>query len=94
MEHRTGIAGSVGCGRGQVSPGHDGICRDAPKAALLEKNHSPETSACSYFGGKKCSRRVMTAVRSVHGIYVETLVPMSVDIRIAKGRDDNAIQQT
>jgi hypothetical protein len=41
--------------------------------ALIEKSHLPETSAYSYFGGKECSRLLMTAVPSVHAIYVETL---------------------
>jgi hypothetical protein len=76
MVHRTDIAGSVGCSMGQVSPGDAGICRHATKNVLIEKSHLPETSAYSSFGGKKCSRLFMTAVRSVHGIYVETLVPM------------------
>jgi hypothetical protein len=41
--------------------------------ALIEKSLLPETSAYSYFGGKECSRLLMTAVPSVHAIYVETL---------------------
>jgi len=45
--------------------------------ALIEKSHLPESFACSYFGGKECSRLFMTAVPSVHTIYVETLGPMS-----------------
>jgi hypothetical protein len=40
------------------------------------------------FAGKKCSRLLMTAVPSVHAIYVEHLARSSVDI--AKGCDDNA----
>jgi hypothetical protein len=44
--------------------------------ALIEKSHLPETSADSYCGGKECSRLFMTAVPSVHTIYVETLGPM------------------
>jgi hypothetical protein len=42
--------------------------------ALIEKSHLPETY--SYCGGKECSRLFMTAVPSVHTIYVETLGPM------------------
>jgi len=33
MVHRTDIAGSAGCGTGQVRPGDDG---DAPGGALIE----------------------------------------------------------
>jgi hypothetical protein len=40
--------------------------------ALIEKSLLPETSAY-YFGGKECGRLLMTAVPSVHAIYVETL---------------------
>jgi hypothetical protein len=44
--------------------------------ALIEKSHFSETPAHSYCGGKECSRLFMTAVPSVHTIYVETLGPM------------------
>jgi hypothetical protein len=44
--------------------------------AFIEKSHFPETPAYSYCGGKECSRLLMTAVPSVHTIYVETLGPM------------------
>jgi hypothetical protein len=37
----------------------------------------PETYAYSYFGGEKCSRVFLTALPSVHAIYVETLGPMT-----------------
>jgi hypothetical protein len=80
MVHRTDIAGSVGWSMGQSSPGDDGRCRHAwngaPVMVPSSKSHLPKNSATSYFGGKKCGRLFMTAVLSVHAIYVETLGPM------------------
>jgi hypothetical protein len=78
MVHRTDIVGSVGCGMGRVNPGDDGMCRHAPNGALKwrRKKSFTETAAYSSFGGKKCSRLFMTAVPSVHAVYVETGGPM------------------
>ena len=76
MVQRTDIAGSVGCSSGQVNLGDDGISRHAPSGTLFEILIIPETSAYSYFGGEKCSRRFLTALPSVHAICVETLGPM------------------
>jgi len=76
MVHRTDIAGSVGCIIERVNPGDDGRRRHAPNAALIEKKSFTETAAYSSFGGKKCSRLFMTAVPSVHAVYVEMGGPM------------------
>ena len=74
MVHCTGIAGSVGCSMGQVNSGDGGACRHAPNGVPIQKLFT-ETSAYPCFAGKKCCLLV-TAVPSVHAIYVETLGPM------------------
>jgi hypothetical protein len=71
MVQRTDIAGSIRCSMGPVSPGKDGTRRHAP-SALLEKSHLPPLPI-SYSDGKNCCRLFMTAVPSVHAIYVENL---------------------
>ena len=77
MVHRTDIAGSVGCSRGQVNPGNDGICRHAPSGALIEetvfyrKSLPLRTSTA-----RSAAVSSLTALPLVHAIYVETLGPM------------------
>jgi hypothetical protein len=71
MVHRTDIAGNVVCSTASPTmTAYTAMHRMAPSS---KKSHLPQTSAYSYFGGKKCSRLLMTAVPSVHAIYVETL---------------------
>jgi len=100
MVHRTDIAGSVGCGKGQARSGPDRIRGHAPNAALgmngalIEKNPFSEVSARSCFGGTKCSRRFMTAIPSVHAVEVDARGPVKPDHQEhRKGRDGNAIGQ-
>jgi hypothetical protein len=80
MVHRTDIAGTVGCSRGRVDHGDDGSCRHAPSGALVRVLSSKEViyriPATPYFDGEKCSRVFLTALPSVHAIYVETVGPM------------------
>src|SRR6187401_3428389 len=82
MVHRTDIAGSVGCGRGQVRSSPDRMRGHAAKAALgingalIEKSPFSEVSARSCFGGTKCSRRFMTAIPSFHAVDVDARGPV------------------
>jgi hypothetical protein len=69
MVHRTDL---VGC-REQAGSRDRGICRHGPNRARVEKVIFGKPLSIRTFGGKKCSRRLMTAVPSVHAIYVETL---------------------
>jgi len=46
MVHRTDSAGSVGCSRGHVNPGDDGIRRHAPGGALIESGALIEKVIC------------------------------------------------
>ena len=100
MVHRTDIAGSVGCDRGQVRSGPDRMRGHAAKAALgingalIEKSPFSEVSARSCFGGTKCSRRFMTAIPSVHAVDVDARGPVKRHYqKHHKGRDGNAIGQ-
>jgi len=80
MKHRTDTAGTVGCRMGQLPPGNDGMRRHRSNFALIEKNssknHPPEASAYSLFGGTKCNRRFMTAIPSAHAVYVDAPGPI------------------
>jgi hypothetical protein len=76
MMHRTDIAGSIGCSMGQANPVDDGICRHAPNGALIRKIFCRNLCLSGIRRQEVLSSSLMTAVPSVHAIYVETLGPI------------------